>query len=259
MKKLIYQVSIGNDSKLYDHCTESVKSYAKRIGATYKKQISPILFIKPNPFTTNRSKECISRSVPLPIFEKENAFDHIEEYDQIAIIDSDVYIRDNAPDIFESWDYKNKSFGAVVERDMPITHQYVQKIIGYSRMQYSTLTDVDFLPNSSGFEFMNMGVMIISCKNFNPYLKGQNARQFLERPEFQRFIDGVGPWKWSTDQTLLNWWIRKEKMNIERLDWRWNGLYSANSRIKECHFVHFFLKDKLPNRGENVKELMDSI
>jgi len=33
-------------------------------------------------------------------------------------------------------------------------------------------------------------------------------------------------------------------------------LFTANERIKECNFVHFFLKDKLPNRGENVEELM---
>jgi len=33
-------------------------------------------------------------------------------------------------------------------------------------------------------------------------------------------------------------------------------LFTANTNIKECNFIHFFLKDKLPNRGENVEELM---
>jgi len=69
----------------------------------------------------------------------------------------------------------------------------------------------------------------------------------------------MGPWKWSTDQTLLNTWIRQEKMNIKHLDWKWNGLYSANTKLKECHFVHFFLKDKLPMRGENVEQLMKDV
>ena len=69
----------------------------------------------------------------------------------------------------------------------------------------------------------------------------------------------MGPWKWSTDQTLLNYWVKKEKMTVNNLDWKWNGLFTANTNIKECNFVHFFLKDKLPNRGENVKDLMSMI
>ena len=48
-------------------------------------------------------------------------------------------------------------------------------------------------------------------------------------------------------------------MNVHHLDWRFNGLYTANTKIRECHFVHFFLKDKLPERGENVEQLMKDI
>jgi len=43
------------------------------------------------------------------------------------------------------------------------------------------------------------------------------------------------------------------------MDAKWNGLYTAHKDIKDCHFVHFFLKDKLPDRGENVEELMAQI
>jgi len=57
MKKLIYQVYTGKKSKLYDHCTASVKAYAKRIGADYELQRNPILRIKPDVFMTNRSNE----------------------------------------------------------------------------------------------------------------------------------------------------------------------------------------------------------
>ena len=44
-------------------------------------------------------------------------------------------------------------------------------------------------------------------------------------------------------------------MKVKNMDWRWNGLFTVNTKIKECNFVHFFLKDKLPNRGENVEAL----
>jgi hypothetical protein len=92
-------------------------------------------------------------------------------------------------------------------------------------------------------------------KSIQKYLNGETPAQFIRRPEFKPFVDGLGAWKWSTDQTLLNTWIKEEKMKVKNMDWRWNGLFTANTKIKECNFVHFFLKDKLPNRGENVDEL----
>jgi len=259
MKRLIYQVSVGNPSALYKHCTESVEIYANKYSIDYIKQTKAKLWIRPDPFTSNRSAECQARPLPLPIFEKENAFEYLDQYDQIAIIDSDIWIRDTAPNIFEQIEPET-DFAAVVERDMPITEKYQQKILGYSTMQYRDLhkKGVDFMPNHRGYEFMNMGLMVMN-KSISKYLKGQTPKQFLERPEFKPFVDGIGPWKWATDQTLLNWWIRKEKMNIQRLHWKWNGLYTANRKIQHCHFVHFFLKDHLPEKGENVRMLMEMV
>ena len=42
---------------------------------------------------TGRSKEAVERLGYMPIYEKENAFTHLGEFEQIAIIDSDIYIR----------------------------------------------------------------------------------------------------------------------------------------------------------------------
>jgi hypothetical protein len=38
-------------------------------------------------------------------------------------------------------------------------------------------------------------------------------------------------------------------------------LYTAVTpeKQKESHFIHFFLKDHLPNKGENVDQLMKDI
>ena len=138
MKQLIYQVYVGNPSKLYDHCTQSVVDYCVKHDIDYICQSKPILKINPDPFTTGRSRESSARLGYLPIFEKENAFGYFPEYDQIAIIDSDVYIRPNAPNIF-SYIEPTSDFAAVSEREMPITKQYTSKIINYSNMQYKTL------------------------------------------------------------------------------------------------------------------------
>jgi len=262
MKRLIYQVYVGKPSRLYDHCIQSVVDYCGRHDINHIVQRTPILKIKPDVFATNRSKESYEKHGGfLPIYEKENAFLALKDYDQVAIVDADIWIRDDAPNIFDELD-ETCDFGGVVERDMPITDQYRSKIINYSRMQYGHLhsNSVDFKPNQSGFEFMNMGLMVMN-KKIDKYLRGDTPREFITRPEFKDFVDGKGAWKWSTDQTLLNTWIRKEKMNIKRLDWKWNALFKGvhDDKIKEAYFVHFFLKDKLPNSGENVEELMDLV
>ncbi|NBQ34830.1 MAG: hypothetical protein EBU19_06000, partial [Gammaproteobacteria bacterium] len=92
MSRLIYQVYVGKRSHLYDWCTESVKQYAERIGADYVIQRQPLLRIKPDVFMTNRSNESYEKHGGfLPIYEKENAFSRFDKYDQIAIIDSDIF------------------------------------------------------------------------------------------------------------------------------------------------------------------------
>lgn len=256
MKTLIYQVCLGeaSNSKLYEFCISSVKHYCKMHGIDHYLQTHPRLRIAPDPFMTNRSEDSYKKHGGyLPIFEKENAFDFRDKYDKIAIIDADIFVRPDSPNIFDEFD---STWGGVAEREMPLNDEYVNKIINYSKMQYSTLTDVDWKWNNRGAEFFNMGLILFDCKKIEPYLNKETAKQFLDRYEFKRFIDGQGAWKWSTDQTLLNWWLKKQKIEIQHLSPVWNGLFSVNTKINDCNFVHFFLKDKLPGRGERIDELM---
>ena len=260
MKRMIYQVAVGARSRLYHHCIGSVAQYCDKYNIEHIVQQVPILKIKPDIFTTNRSKESYEKHGGfLPIYEKENAFSYFDKYDQIAIIDADIWIRPNSPNIFE--DIKiGSDFGGVVESSMPILPWYEQKIANYSRMQYGQLRINWQYTDKTGFPFMNMGMMVMN-KSFAKYLKGQSPEQFIRRDEFKAFVDGLGPYKWSTDQTLLNYWVNTCGMTVEKMDWKWNALYTAidNEKIKEANFVHFFLKDKLPSRGENVNELMTHV
>ena len=111
--RLIYQVYVGQPSKLYDHCIASVDKYCIKHKISHVTQKVPKLRIKPNPFTTNRSKEAVERLGYLPIYEKENAFEYFDRFDQIAIVDSDIWIRDNSPNIFDDLD-SEYDFGGVV-------------------------------------------------------------------------------------------------------------------------------------------------
>ena len=258
-KRVIYQVYVGKRSKLYDHCVESVKDYCKLHNIEHVVQRQPILKIKPDVFATNRSKESYEKHGGfLPIFEKENAFTYLKTNNQVAIIDADIWIRPDSPNIFDEVPAEY-DFGGVLEREMPTTVQYTYKISNYTRMQYgmNPLQNLFDWKHSGGANFYNMGMMVLNT-GFQEYLKGQTPMQFLMRPEFKAFIDGMGNWKWSTDQTLLNVFVKESKMSVKNLSFEWNGLFTGieMNRIPECHFVHFFLKDKLPNNGENVEELM---
>jgi hypothetical protein len=259
MKRLIYQVYVGPRVTLYDFCTSSVAEYCRQIGVDHKIQKVPLLYIKPDPFMTGRSKEAVSKLGYLPIFEKENAFSWFNEYDQILILDSDVYVKPDAPNIFDQLE-PGIDFAGVVEREMPITDAYVKKIVNYSQMQYGPLSEVDFAYDKKlGHEFYNMGVMLMN-KSIKRHMYGLGPREFLKRPEFKRFVDGQGTWKWSTDQTLLNYWLRKENVPQKHLDWRWNALYSGvkDECLNDAYFIHFFLKDKLKNKGDDVEQLVAS-
>lgn len=255
MKTLIYQVSLGHPSNLYEHCIESVNRYCKKYDIEHIVQKEPILKIKPDIQNMGRNPASFNKLGYLPIFEKENAFTYLDQYEAIAIVDADIYMRNSAPNIFD--ELEDYTFASVVEREMPLTQKYLDKIKSYSKDQYSSLSDVDWKWNEKGGEFSNMGLMLFS-KNLKTYLRNETPEEFIRRPEFKKFVDGVGSWKWSTDQTLLNYWIRKENIKRKNLSWKWNVLYNAVEREKlpESYFIHFFLKDHLPDKGENVKRLL---
>ena len=129
MKKLIYQVCIGPKSKLYEYCTASVKAYAEKINAEYIIQSEPILRIIPNPFMNQREGKTGGwKNIGyMPIFEKENVFDYLDDYDQICVIDGDIWIRPDSPNIFNELKDTSAHFGSVFQRELPLDPKYKSK------------------------------------------------------------------------------------------------------------------------------------
>jgi hypothetical protein len=236
--RLIYQVAVGEVPAFYQTCIDSVARYAKRIGADHIVQREPILRIAP--LKSCRSANAL-RLGYLPIYEKECAFAYLGQYDQVLILDADIYVRDSAPDIFEE---AQTPFAGVLERAMPLTPVYAEKVRKHSRGQFETLTDVDWDWNQDGAAYFNMGLMLLHRSLL--YYLHDTPEQFIRRPEFERFVNGEGHWKWSTDQTLLNYWLKKDRIPCSNLDWRWNALYGAVQDSRAAYFVHFFLAAKQP-------------
>lgn len=256
-KQLIYQVYLGKKSNLYNFCIDSAKDYCKLHGIDHIVQTEPILKILPNMERTGRNKNGLMKELGyLPIFEKENAFSYLEKYDQIAIIDADIYIRKNAPNIFDDLT-DDFDFGGVPERNMPITQGHKNKITGYSKDMFRGLNDVDWNWKDNIADFMNMGVMVFN-KSLSKYLNGQTPDQFIRRKEFTNFVDGIGLYRYSTDQVLLNYWLKKDKVRVKHIDWKWNTMYRAvhDNRLAEGHFIHFFLKDHIgQGKGEDINAI----
>jgi len=246
---LIYQAKVGDTPKFYDYCTASVARYCERFGYDHFVQTEPILKI--SPLATRRSANA-NRLGYLPIMEKSNGFGHFDQFEKILILDADIYVRDSAPDIFAQ---SNTDFAGVIEREMPLTAKYFEKIRKYSEGQYRRLDDVDWCWNDNGAMFFNMGVMLMD-KSIVKHLNGETPEQFIRRPEFERFVNGEGHWRWSTDQTLLNWWVKKSGMTLKHLDWRWNALYGGVKDVSQAYFVHFFLSAKMPCKGAEIPDLI---
>jgi len=265
MKNLIYQVYIGNKSKLYNYCTESVKKYANKIGADYICQTIPILKITPNPFLHEREGKAggWKRYGYMPIFEKENVFNYFDQYDKCCVIDGDIFIKEDAPNIFDNISLCD-TLGSVYECDLPITQKYADKIYNYSMVlnKYDLAEGLAWEAKSNtGYEFFNSGVMLYNSKNMKDCLNGMSPKQFLEQFELEDFINGRGQLKFQSDQLTLNYWFKRNKIKVKHLDWKWNCLYGAVEKeaVNESYFIHFFLKDYLPEQGENVEELVKEI
>lgn len=256
MKTLIFQVCIKleGEHKLYDFCMASVEAYAKRIGADYEVLREQVFKIPVDMSRTNRNKNGLIAKCgnTLPIFEKSVALTRFPEYDKICIIDADIYIRETAPNIFD--ELEDYDFGGVLERDLPLTPSHRSKIQGYSRDMFkkAPCNTVEWDWNENGAAFANMGMMLVN-KSFMKYI-GDDVRSFILQEEFANFRDGIGLFKYSTDQVLYNYFLKKSDAKVKHLDWKWNALYRGvvDNRLPEAHFVHFFLKNQIPNNGENI-------
>ncbi len=254
---MIYQVAVGKPPPFYQVCIDSAAAYCQRYDIEHIVQTEPTIRLRP--VNSHRSELAVERYGYLPHFEKSNMFNYLDEYDQISYIDADIFIREDAPNIFDELD-ENVTRAGVRECDLPLNGEFKHKVKEYSYGQYGMLSEMKAIDSDKGIPYYNSGVLLMNTQNIKPYLNNETADEFVRRKEFEGFVNGEGKWKWASDQTPLNWWFIKENMNMKQLDWKWNALYSAlTTSMSDAYFVHFFLASKLQKKGVDIVKLIEKL
>jgi len=197
---LIYMVAI-------DHPTSKVlnSSYAKYAIAAWQLYCDKynIDFI-----VCNEMDERISR----PIWNKEFVFIHGQPYKKIGIVDSDTMPTAYAPNIFN--EFSEDEFCAVPDL---IDAEYVfNSIKAYQSFYPEIKLDL--------FSYVNAGVLFFG----NQYLcifEELLQVYFANKSVIDNWHHGGG-----REQTLLNYILQKNKVNITQLSPKWNlmGIYKRN-------------------------------
>lgn len=213
----------------------SMETYCRRHGIEHYVQRQPILRIRPA--QSHRSEAALKLGY-LPIAEKFAALDWLDRYDMVAVMDADFWAAPHAPDLFD-FANANAHLGAVVERELPLSDRYAAKLDRYERQMFGPLHGV-------GLPFFNGGLLVFnrSIRRFIP----EPPMEFVRRPELARFIDGVGAWRYSTDQVLWNWFARSTSgLVLQHLDPRLNWLYGMiqPGRERDGWLHHFLLSEHI--------------
>ena len=238
-KRLIYTVCIGQPRPLWQRCIASMRTYCERHGIEHRLQTEMALRVMPK--HSHRSPQAVALG-GLPNLEKLHGLSLLGDYSQIALVDADVWATPDAPDIFDAVN-PAVDFAGCVEREMECTPAYARKLDGYAHGQYG----------DARFPFFNCGVEVFNA-SMARHLHSQTIPEFIERPEFADLIDGKGAWKWASEQTLMNVWLRSCGATLQHLRPRWNVLFGAVTMPADAAFVHFFLSSHLTS--EDPEEMI---
>ncbi len=203
MKTAIFTVDIGDDLD-YLPAMLSAQFYADKYGISYFVcQIPDIRFLYP-PF---EKYQCL------------RLFDM--DYDRVLILDRDILITPNAPNIFEC--YPDMDTFYAFDENMP------NDMMNRNPIVEGIKAGIDWPKNSRGkFKYFNSGVVIIS-KNFKDFISG--FRDLPETPQMRKF----------PEQTSMNFMVFKKGIQCESLNYRWNRMTFGVSDLKNKRYNSYFI------------------
>lgn len=169
----------------------------------------------------NRTEK-VKHTVRLPIkgmFERFQLYDLLEKYDRACYIDSDIYIKNNSPNIFD--------FVPTTKLGIYCESKDVNRDAFISHMKRNLKID-DNIP-----VYYNSGVLVAS-KIHKQIFKLDKLNKFFDKPNI---VPGLWP-----DQDYLNYYIHKHDVNVYNIGYKFNFLKSEEAlknKENEAYFIHF--------------------
>jgi|TARA_R110001592_G_scaffold141329_2_gene362747 hypothetical protein len=234
MKNIVFMISFKNNGQLkkeYQISIDSWKHFCKKHDAELLLMEEPVMDVKDMHI----------------IWQRYYLFDILEankiDYDQIMLVDADTIVHPDSPNFFEMTDNKyclvhdDGSYDWIL-RGM----EHYKKHIFKNKNEWFDFWDY----GNSGFQIVN--------KKHRPFF--DEMREFyFEYQEIIQFIQsnyGIG-----TDQTPLNFMLRKHNIDLKLLPWKCNMMCMGKREIlgedmlhtKMGHIMHF---NGLPGKKEEV-------
>ena len=159
-----------------------------------------------------------------PPFEKYQCFRLFDMgYDRVLILDRDILITPNAPNIFECYPETDTLYA--FDENIP------NEMMDRDPIVNGIKTGIDWPKNARGtYKYFNSGVVIIG-KNFKDFIRG--FRDLLETPQMRKF----------PEQTSMNYMVFKKGIKFESLDYHWNkmhfGVPDMENKRYDSYFIHY--------------------
>jgi lipopolysaccharide biosynthesis glycosyltransferase len=220
MKTAIFQILIG-PTRGQEYCIKSVLNYCKKYNIEH--------FL---------SQE-VKINGPHIMFEKYQLFNLLNAgYDRVLYLDADVLITPNAENIFEKY-FKMDKFYAYDENDKP---EWMDR----DNYIYENISNIEWPINQKGKkQYFNAGIMLFSKEVFSKYPYAFNLNDIPNWPNLWYF----------GEQTIVNYWIAKNKIPFESIDYSFNrmdlGEYDLKNDRYNANFIHYAGPCKYGNGNKN--------
>jgi len=212
-KNAVVTVTYGEDFKELSKVTHpSIKAYADKIDAD---------FIVLDQLGDHKYPHFIKFDIRNLLF----------SYDRILYLDTDIIVRDDAPNIFNI--VPSNKLGILAENPCEFRDPAFRKF----------LTDDLSQPINWNGAYYNTGVMVLSKLHSNL---------------FELISDEIFHYG---EQSYLNFNIARKNIPIYPLDWRFNRMNAHNEQTKEwrftAYFIHYAAYLAPPNTAEIIKEIIN--
>ncbi len=172
------------------------------------------------------STECLVKG-PHIMFEKYQLFHLLKnDYDRVLYLDADIMITPNAKNIFNEYSDLNCLY-AYDESDKT---EWMDR----DKYIHNEKDNLEWPINKNGKKrYFNAGVMLFSKNIFNQCLSSFLLSDIPNWPEIWYF----------GEQTIVNYWITKNKIPFQSLDYSFNrmdlGNYDYEENRFQANFIHY--------------------